>query len=232
MKEIVASESDEPTISAEVAELIATGIVAQGGIDLKLYRTEAKLHIGGFWKDKSVWTVKFILKERYRHFNIRCAIVDVDSGSGQVMMHSYPLCNEPPVMEHATSPLKYSLPDGSTGIRVNRGPAPIEIDGGISYDEWGALFWDELGATDPHYAADWQRVFSDSIPNYPKLATILGEYASYITFEGGDLIALMDECLEIADCAKNPVALQVVKRILTACEIAKKENCSVTFIGD
>jgi hypothetical protein len=128
--------------------------------------------------------------------------------------------------------LRHSLPDGHTGIRVNREPAPIEIDRGINYDEWGALFWDELGATDPHDAPDWQRVFSDSIPNYPKLATILGEYASYVTFEGDDLRALINECVQIANSAENPVALEVVKRILTACEIAKKENCSVTFIGD
>ena len=226
------TESDEPTISADVAELIATGIVASGGTNLELYRTEVKLRTRGLWKAEAVWQVEFVLKERYRHFNVPCAIVEVDGRTGQVMMVSYPPCNQPPVMEHATSPMKSSLPDGHTGIRVNREPAPIEIGGGISYDEWGALFWDELGATDPHHAPDWQRIFSDSIPNYPKLATILGEYASYITFEGDDLMALMNECIQIADFAKNPVALQVVKRILTACEIARKENCSVTFIGD
>jgi hypothetical protein len=135
-------------------------------------------------------------------------------------------------MEHATSPLRYSLPDGHTAIRVNRQTAPIEIDRGIDYDEWGALFWDELGATDPHHAPNWQRIFSDSIPSYPRLATILGEYASYVTFDGADLMALMNECIQVANSAKNPVALEVVRRILTACEIAKRENCSVTFIGD
>jgi hypothetical protein len=220
------SVSDDPTISAHVAELIATGIVARGGFSLELYRTEVELRTRGVWK------VEFVLKERYRHFNIRCAIVEVDSRTGQVMMHGYPLCNESPVMEHATNPLRYSLPDGHTGIRVDREPAPIEIDGGINYDEWGALFWDELGAQDPHHAPNWQKIFSDSIPNYPKLATILGEYASYVRFEGDDLVALMNECIRIADSAENPVALRVVKRILTACEIAKNENCSVTFIGD
>ncbi len=229
---MLTSESDEPMISADVAELIATGIVARGGANLELYRTEVELLTRGLWKAESVWKVEFVLKERYRHFNVRCAIVEVDGRTGQVMMHSYPLCNEPPVMELATSTLKYSLPDGHTGIRVNRETAPIEIDGGIGYDEWGALFWDELGATDPHYALDWRRIFSDSIPNYPKLATILGEYASYVTFEGDDLMALMNECKQIANSAENPLALRVVKRILTACEIARKENCSVTFIGD
>lgn len=217
---------NEPMITADVAELIATGIVARGGIDLELYRTKVEPRGRGHWK------VEFVLKERYRHFNIRCAIVEIDGRTGQVMMHSYPVCNDPPVMEHATNPLKYSLPDGHTAIRVNREPAPIEINRGISYDEWGALFWDELGATDPHHGSGWQKIFSDSIPNYPKLATILGEYASYVNFEGDDLMALVNECMQIANSAKNPVALQVVKRILTACEIAKKENCSVTFIGD
>ena len=147
-------------------------------------------------------------------------------------MHSYPRCNEAPTMEHATSPLQSSLPDGHTAIRVNTEPAPTYVNWGISGDEWEALFWDELEATDPHHGPEWQKTLSDSIPNYPKLATILGEYASYVTFGGDDLTALMNECIQIADSAKNPVALEVVKRILTACEIAKKENCSVTFIGD
>jgi len=226
------SESNKPMISADVADLIATGIVARGGINLKLYRTEVELVTRGLWSVETVWKVEFVIKGRYRHFNVVCPIVEVDSKTGQVMMHSYPRCSEGPVMEHATSPLRHSLPDGHTGIRVNREPAPIEIDRGINYDEWGALFWDELGATDPHDAPDWQRVFSDSIPNYPKLATILGEYASYVTFEGDDLRALINECVQIANSGENPVALEVVKRILTACEIAKKENCSVTFIGD
>lgn len=226
------SEAKEPMISADVAELIATGIVARGGLNLELYRTEVNLRKLSSWKAEYVWKVEFLLKERYQHFNVRCAEVEVDVRTGQVLMHGYPHCNKPPIMDHATSPLRHSLPDGHTGIRIDREGVTNYIVEGISYDEWGALFWDELGAKDPHRAPDWQRIFSDSIPNYPKLATILGEYASYVTFEGDDLLALMNECIHIANSAKNPIALQVVKRILTACELAKKENCSVTFIGD
>jgi hypothetical protein len=114
------SESDKPTISADVAELIATGIVARGGIDLELYRTEVRLGSRGLLKVEFIWQVKFVIKERYKHFNVVCPIVEVDSKTGQVMMHSYPSCNERPVMEHATSPLRHSLPDGHSDIRVNR----------------------------------------------------------------------------------------------------------------
>jgi hypothetical protein len=42
------SESDEPMISADVAELIATGIVARGGLNLKLFRTEVEMRDEAF----------------------------------------------------------------------------------------------------------------------------------------------------------------------------------------
>ena len=95
-----------------------------------------------------------------------------------------------------------------------------------------ALFWDELGATDPNYAPGWQKIFSDSIPSYPVLSKIHGEIGSKVTFEGDEVAALMKECIRVAESAKNPVALNVVKKILTACELAKQNNVSVHFVGD
>src|SRR5215813_10052364 len=129
------NKSNGPIISADVAELIAAGTVARHGIDLVLYRTEVGLETRGLWNVESVWKVEFVIKERYRHFNVLCPSVEVDSKTGRVLMQRYPRCHEGPVMEHATSPLRHSLPDGHMGIRVNRGPAPIQIDRGINYDE-------------------------------------------------------------------------------------------------
>jgi len=58
------SESNKPMISADVAELIATGIVARGGINLKLYRTEVELLTRGLWSVETVWKVEFVIKGR------------------------------------------------------------------------------------------------------------------------------------------------------------------------
>jgi hypothetical protein len=216
----------EPRISRDVAILIANGLVAGMGIpgvDLNLYRVEAGLD------DRNRWKVEFKLKERYIHFNVRCATVWINSGTGEVVMHQYPDCNEPPVIEHATKAKRYSLPDGSTGIYVGaEGGSIFEI----AHWEWEALFWDELGATDPNYAPHWEKVFRDSIPDYPTLAEIRGEYGSKVTFGADEIDVLMKECIQIAKSAKNPIALDVVTRILTACELSKASNVSMSFVGD
>jgi hypothetical protein len=219
-------ETSEKKISPHVATLIAKGLIAGVGFDLNLYRVEIELDGRNYWK------VDFILKERYRHFNVRCATVYVNSDTGEVEENGYFDCNTPPVMENATQSMRYSLPDGSIGIRIDWDPAPTYMRNDIKPEEWEALFWDELGAADPNYAPGWRQIFSDSIPDYPALSKILGEYGSKVTFKENELEALIKECEQIAQSAKNPIALGVVKRILAACDLAKKKNASVSFVGD
>ena len=217
------AHSGDPRISSHVAILIAKGLVAEGGVDLNLYRVEAELD------DRNQWKIEFILMERFIHYNVRCATVYISSDTGEIGMHQYPECNKPPVMEHATEAKRYSLPKGFVGIYLGSERSSIYE---ISPSEWEALFWDELGATDPNHAPDWEKIFSDSIPNYPTLSQIRGEYGSKVTFDANQIDALLKECLQIAKSAKNPLAADIIKKILTACELAKQQNVSLNFVGD
>lgn len=216
-------ETSGPRISSDVAILIAKGLVAGAGFDLNLYRIESALD------SRNRWKIEFILHERYLHFNVRCATVYIDSSTGEVGTHQYPECGKPPVMKYATKANPYSLPGGSIGIY-------IDGEGAAAYEilplEWGSLFWDELGATDPNYAPDWEELFTDSIPNYPHLSKIRGEIGSRITFEGDGIDSLMKECVRITESAENPIALNVLRKILTACELAKQKKVTLHFVGD
>lgn len=223
LQRISEKEMDGPRISRDVAILIAEGLIAKAGFDLNLYRVATEQESRGSWR------VSFILKERYMNFNVRCAIVYVDSETGEVLEHSYPSCNEPPVMEQATKATPSSMPGGSIGIYVGE---EQQLTFELAPWDWEALFWDELGASDPKFAPDWQKIFSDSIPKYPNLSKIHGDYGSQVVFEGEQLDALMNECKRIVAAARNPIALDAVKRILTACELAKNRNMPVRFLGD
>lgn len=224
---VIDVKSDEemigPRISSDVAILIAKGLVAEAGLDLNLYRVESVLD------GRNRWKIEFILQERYIHFNVRCATVYIDSGTGEVGMNQYPDCGKPPLMNHATKAKHYSLPGGSIGIYIG-GERTATYE--IIPSEWGALFWDELAAVDPNYVQGWEKLFSDSIPNYPHLSKIHGEVGSRITFEKDEINALMEECVRISESAENPIARNVTKKILTACELAKQKSVSVHFVGD
>jgi len=215
--------SDEKKISSHTATLIAKGLIAGVGFDLSFYRIEVALD------DRNRWRVEFVLKNRYAHCNVRCATVYINSQTGEVGENSYYDCNTLTRGEHSTKGIQqHSLPDGNIGIYIGEGIHMYEI----TPSEWEALYWDELGATDPNYAPEWQKIFRNSLPNYPNLSQIRGEYGSKVTFKDGGIDALMNECIQITETARDPIALDLAKTILAICDLAKKEKTVVSFVGD
>lgn len=136
----MANKGEGARLSSATAVLIAKGLVADRHFDLDLYRTIVEL------TDRNTWMVDFVLKERYRHFNVGCATVHLDATTGVVREVGFRACNEPPVIEHATRSLPSSLPNGGVGIYLGEEKMHVYE---IAPWEWEALFWDELEATDP-----------------------------------------------------------------------------------
>ena len=133
----------------------------------------------------------------------------------------------------------HSLPDGYIGIGImndpnNRSKGYVwHPSPNITPEEWGALFWDELGAEEPDFElSDWKKKFSESVPEYPNLSKVLGEYGTSVIFEGEKVLALKKECERVVIMTHNALALSVVTRIIDMCELAIEKNTSVIFMGD
>lgn len=133
----------------------------------------------------------------------------------------------------------HDLPDGYIGIGIINDPndkskgKTWHPNANITPREWRALFWDELGAEEPNFELpNWREKFSESIPEYPNLSKVLGEYGTSVIFEGEKVLALKKECERIVLMTHNVLALSVVTRIVDMCELAIERNTSVIFMGD